>query len=78
MVVNIRVEFDNEREFMDRMRSIRDQIKLGVKSCSDYKFGFEVLHVKEPLEIEREPIDYEIREINGQLCMVIQSKMNKI
>lgn len=73
-VINISIEYGDRSEVEKAFNVIYNHLKTGKTAYEREKIG---TAISEFVIENVEPLEYEEREINGKLCYVFQSSMNK-
>ena len=75
------IYFHNTEDLLEKFKKITEKISEGCLNLQSDSFNFEVLYIQEPVCIHdnylynQEPI-FRIEKIDGNECIIFQSKMN--
>ena len=70
MKLKIEIEYENNHERRQRLRRVNSLISSGLRSFKSKEYSFAIDHDVSLPNLVR------FEEINGNVCMIIQSKMN--
>ncbi len=70
MKVKIEIEYDNNLERKQRLKRVNSLISSGLRSFKSREYSFAIDHDATIPNFVR------FEEINGNICMIIQSKIN--